>query len=96
MTPSALLGEDDEALSEIYGLMQACGSPSVEHENALKRSARHSMMLLKYLVCDYVEMEDGHKMNNTSIEEGGDVSLCSLCLLACLFACLLVVDSCLF
>jgi hypothetical protein len=64
------LGEDDEALSEIYGLMQACGSPSTEHEHALKRSARHSMMLLKYLVCDYVEMEGGQKINNTTIEEG--------------------------
>ena len=73
VTPSALLVEDDEAISEIYGLMQACGSPSVEHENALKRSARHSMMLLKYLVCDYVEMEDGDRVNNTSIEDGGDV-----------------------
>jgi hypothetical protein len=74
VTPAALLEEDDEALSEIHGLMQACGSPSTEHDNALKRSARHSMMLLKYLVCDYVEMEGGHKINNTSIEEGGEVS----------------------
>lgn len=70
VTPSALLEEDDEALSEIYGLMQACGSPSTEHEHALKRSARHSMMLLKYLVCDYVEMQDGQKINNTTIDEG--------------------------
>lgn len=73
VTPAALLEEDDEAISEIYGLMQACGSPSVEHDNMLKRSARHSMMLLKYLVCDYVEMEDGQPINNTSIEEGGEV-----------------------
>ena len=78
MTPSALLedGEDGtgEALSEIYGLMQACGSQSVEHEG-LKRSARHSMILLKYLVCDFVEMENGQRINNTSIEDGGDVRL---------------------
>lgn len=72
VTPSALLEEDGEALSEIYGLMQACGSQSVEHDG-LKRSARHSMMLLQYLVCDYVEMENGQKINNTSVEEGGEV-----------------------
>ena len=73
VTPSALLEEDGgEALSEIYGLMQACGSQSVEHDG-LKRSARHSMMLLKYLVCDYVEMEQGQRINNTSVEEGGPV-----------------------
>lgn len=73
VTPAALLEEDDEAISEIYGLMQACGSPSVEHENMLKRSARDAMRLLKYLVCDYEEMEDGQRINNTSIEEGGSV-----------------------
>lgn len=69
VTPSALLEEDDEAFSEIYGLMQACGSPSSEHDKALKRSARHSVMLLKYLVTEYTEMENGVRINNTSIDD---------------------------
>lgn len=72
VTPSALLVDDGEAISEIYGLMQACGSQSVEHEG-LKRSARHSMTLLKYLLCEYIEMEQGQRINNTSVEEGGEV-----------------------
>ena len=41
--------------SEIYGLLQACGTPSVEHDQMLKRSARHAMSLLKFLVIDFVE-----------------------------------------
>ena len=39
----------------MYGLLQACGTPSVEHDHMLKRSARHAMSLLKFLVCDFVE-----------------------------------------
>lgn len=46
------------------GLLQAAGSPSVEHDHMLKRSARHAMSLLKYLVCDFVEDgEDGVDLN---------------------------------
>ena len=72
MTPSALLGDDGEAMSEIYGLMQACGSQSVEHDG-LKRSAKTSMSLLRELVCDYEEKENGQVVNNTGIEEGGEI-----------------------
>jgi hypothetical protein len=64
--PAALLGEhadlfDDVAGSgnQIYGLLQACGTPSVEHDHMLKRSARHAMNLLKFLVCDFVEENSG-------------------------------------
>jgi hypothetical protein len=54
--PAALLGDDTEILEEnVIGLLQAAGSPSVEHDHMLKRSARHAMSLLKYLVCDFVE-----------------------------------------
>lgn len=54
--PAALLGDDPEILDgNVYGLMQACGTPSVEHDHMLKRSARHAMSLLKFLVCDFVE-----------------------------------------
>jgi len=72
VTPSALLGDDGEAMSEIYGLMQACGSQSVEHDG-LKRSAKTSMSLLRELVCDYEEKENGQVVNNTGIEEGGEI-----------------------
>ena len=54
--PAALLGDDPEVLDgNMYGLLQATGSPSVEHDHMLKRSARHAMSLLKFLVCDFVE-----------------------------------------
>lgn len=54
--PAALLGEDAEIYNDnVYGLLQACGTPSVEHDQMLKRSARHAMNLLKFLVCDFVE-----------------------------------------
>ena len=60
--PAALLGDDHEFLSaDVIGLLQACGSPSVEHDHMLKRSARHAMSLLKFLVCDFVE--DSSKAN---------------------------------
>ncbi|KAL3942111.1 MAG: hypothetical protein SGBAC_003648 [Bacillariaceae sp.] len=70
--PAALLGDDTDILGEnVIGLLQAAGSPSVEHDQTLKRSARHAMSLLKYLVCDFVE--DGE-------EEGGDsLNLFALC-----------------
>jgi hypothetical protein len=61
--PTALLGEDAELIEgSVSGLLQACGTPSVEHDNMLKRSARHAMSLLKFLVCDYVE--DGAAPNS--------------------------------
>ena len=60
--PSALLGDDPELMEgDLHGLLQACGAPSVEHDQMLKRSARHAMSLLKFLVCDFVE--DGTEGN---------------------------------
>ena len=57
--PAALLGDDPDYLEgTMYGLIQACGTPSVEHDHMLKRSARHAMSLLKFLVNDYVETND--------------------------------------
>ena len=57
--PAALLGDHadlfEDNTTQVYGLLQACGTPSVEHDHMLKRSARHSMNLLKFLVCDFVE-----------------------------------------
>jgi hypothetical protein len=54
--PTALLGDDPEVLNgNLIGLLQACGAPSVEHDQMLKRSARHAMNLLKFLVCDFVD-----------------------------------------
>jgi hypothetical protein len=64
--PAALLGDDPDYLEgTMYGLIQACGTPSVEHDHMLKRSARHAMSLLKFLVNDYVEAEaDGSKKSS--------------------------------
>ena len=62
--PTALLGEDADNFNDtVYGLLQACGTPSVEHDQMLKRSARHAMNLLKFLVCDFVE-DGGHTGQN--------------------------------
>lgn len=41
------------------GLLQACGAPSQDHGDLLKRSARYAMSLLKYLVCDHREYLHG-------------------------------------
>ena len=54
--------DEDLVGQRLYGLLQACGSPSVEHENTLKRSARPAMALLKYLVCDFCEYDNGVKV----------------------------------
>jgi len=55
---------DEELVGQrLYGLLQACGSPSVEHENTLKRSARPAMALLKYLVCDFCDYDNGVKVS---------------------------------
>ena len=51
--------------SEIYGLLQGCGTPSVEHDHMLKRSARHAMSLLKFLVIDFVE--EGETSNGLNL-----------------------------
>lgn len=54
--------DEDLMGQRLYGLLQACGSPSVEHENTLKRSARPAMNLTKYLVCDFCEYDNGVKV----------------------------------
>ena len=53
--PAAYLDDPDDAenLTGLYGLLQACGTPSGEHDGTLKRSARHAMNLLKWLLLDW-------------------------------------------
>jgi hypothetical protein len=74
--PAALLAASDllddidyggggDNSNEIYGLLQACGTPSVEHDQMLKRSARHAMSLLKVLVIDFVE--EGETSNGMNL-----------------------------
>jgi len=46
-------------LSKYYGILQACSTPSTDHAGGLKRSARNAMNLLKYLVCEHIDLEDG-------------------------------------
>ena len=68
--PAALLGDDPEFMEgDVMGLLQACGTPSVEHDQMLKRSARHAMSLLKFLVCDFVE--DGQAAGASGSSPGG-------------------------
>lgn len=56
--PAAIL--DEELVGQkFYGLLQACGTPSGDHDNMLKRSARPAMSLLKYLVLDWKEYANG-------------------------------------
>eukprot|EP00934_Nitzschia_sp_Nitz4_P003172 Nitzschia sp. Nitz4//scaffold44_size153857//100498//104314//NITZ4_002734-RA/size153857-augustus-gene-0.22-mRNA-1//-1//CDS//3329552196//3162//frame0 len=80
--PPALLGDDPEVLNgNMYGLLQACGTPSVEHDHMLKRSARYAMNLLKFLVCDYVE-DAGVKLGSGGPERQQDLNLFSQCFCA--------------
>lgn len=65
-TPAGLYGlnnnndlEDNVKTSTKTGLLQACGAPSQDHGDMLKRSARYAMSLLKYLVCDHRECING-------------------------------------
>ena len=52
--PAAVL--DEELVGQrFYGLLQACGTPSSDHDHMLKRSARPAMALLKFLACDWRE-----------------------------------------
>jgi hypothetical protein len=56
--PVAFLDEvDDETLAGLYGVLTACGTPSGsgEHDGGLKRSARHAVNLVKWLVMDWKE-----------------------------------------
>lgn len=59
-SPVALYDEEQYGdLSVYYGLLQACATPSTDHQGGLKRSARNAMHLLKYLVCDHVDLVNG-------------------------------------
>lgn len=46
-------------LSNYFGLLSACATPSTDHTGGLKRSARNAMNLLKFLVLDYHEVKLG-------------------------------------
>mmetsp|Transcript_23760 Transcript_23760/g.35081 ORF Transcript_23760/g.35081 Transcript_23760/m.35081 type:complete len:1255 (-) Transcript_23760:54-3818(-) len=59
--PAAIL--DEELVGQkFYGLLQACGTPSADHNHMLKRSARPAMSLLKYLVLDWREHVNGRRV----------------------------------
>lgn len=58
LAPVATLDEDLVGL-QLYGLIQAAGCPSEDHENQLKRSCKNAMSLLKYLVIDHVDYSNG-------------------------------------
>jgi hypothetical protein len=46
------MDEEDNELN-YPGLMRAAGTPSTDHKDALKRSARPAISLLRYLCCEY-------------------------------------------
>ena len=57
---STALYDEDLSSMNLYGLLQACGTPSSHDSNsALKRSARNAMNLLKFLVCDFADKVNG-------------------------------------
>jgi hypothetical protein len=61
--PAAIL--DEELVGQkFYGLLQACGTPSSDHDHMLKRSARPAMALLKYLVLDWKEHTRGKPVDH--------------------------------
>ncbi|GAX11403.1 hypothetical protein FisN_22Lh076 [Fistulifera solaris] len=66
--PAASLDDPDdvEILAGLYGLLQACGTPSGEHDGTLKRSARHAMTLLKWLLLDWNKNSDAPNPFKTS------------------------------
>lgn len=62
--PAAIL--DEELVGQkFYGLLQACGTPSSDHNHMLKRSARPAMSLLKYLVLDWGEHVNGRRVETS-------------------------------
>jgi len=65
--PAAYLEEvnDDLLAMGIYGLLQACGTPSENTDGTLKRSARHAMNLLKWLIMDW--KEPGQKKDDLNL-----------------------------
>jgi len=74
---------DDDADTSLYGLLQACGSPSREHASMLKRSARHAIALLKYLVIDFVDVVDG-RVVQPGLDENGEPELNSFAHALCM------------
>jgi hypothetical protein len=66
--PAAIL--DEELVGQnFYGLLQACGTPSGDHDHMLKRSARPAMSLLKYLVLDWKEYANGRPVQPYPIDK---------------------------
>jgi hypothetical protein len=68
---------DDEQygdLSAYYGLLQACSTPSTDHQGGLKRSARNAMHLVKYLACDHIDLADGEHVA-LGIDQSGQPEL---------------------
>jgi len=66
--PDPDFGEDDEQDSSLrlYTLLEACGEPSGDKHGMLKRSAKNAMSLLKFLVCDFVDLVDSKPLNDVS------------------------------
>jgi len=68
---------DDELVGvPLYGLLQACGSPSEgqhDDEGHLKRSCKNAMALLKYLLFEHIDYDNGKALQQP-VSVGGDSS----------------------
>lgn len=80
--PLLLLGKesnysDPSAMVGTTGLLQACGSLSQDPKpgSMLKRSARHVMSLLRYLVCDHYDYLDGQPVIPAKDPDTGELEL---------------------
>jgi len=61
-----------------YSLLQAAGEPSTDHNSVLKRSAKNAMSLIKFLVCDFVDVENGKPVQLSNDLNGFAHAFCSL------------------
>ena len=77
-SPTAM-EDDDLADMNLVGLLRAAGSPSTDHKDSLKRSARPTISLLRYMCLEF-EAEKGQDMN-TSILGGLNGFAGALCAL---------------
>lgn len=65
--PDPDFGADEQDSSlRLYTLLEACGEPSGDKHGMLKRSAKHAMSLLKFLVCDFVDLVDSKPLHDVS------------------------------
>jgi len=67
-SPTAM--EDDDLMNvTLYGLLRAAGTPSTDHKDSLKRSARPTISLLRYLCLEFESSNNNNNLNKTLMGE---------------------------